>query len=47
MNNLQESFVCCDYIILLDVNTYIRLFRVFRRWIRQSIEEMSGQIIIL
>lgn len=35
--NLQESFVCCDYIILLDVNTYIRLFRVFRRWIRQRI----------
>lgn len=32
---LQESFACCDYIILLDVNTYIRLFRVFRRWIRQ------------
>jgi adenylate kinase family enzyme len=32
---LQESFACSDYIILLDVNTFIRLFRVFRRWIRQ------------
>lgn len=32
---LKESFAYSDYIILLDVNTYTRLFRVFRRWIRQ------------
>lgn len=32
---LQESFACCDYIILLDINTFTRLFRVFRRWLRQ------------
>jgi adenylate kinase family enzyme len=32
---LQESFSCSDYIILLDVNLFIRLFRVFRRWVRQ------------
>ena len=35
--NLHESFACSDYIILLDVNTLTRLFRVFRRWIRQRI----------
>lgn len=35
--NLHESFACSDYIILLDVNTPTRLFRVFRRWIRQRI----------
>lgn len=33
---LQESFAACDYILFLDVNTRIRLFRVFRRWIRQK-----------
>ncbi|MCM1111669.1 MAG: AAA family ATPase [Muribaculum sp.] len=32
---LKESFAYSDYIILLDVNTYTRLFRVLRRWIRQ------------
>lgn len=32
---LQESFECSDYIIFLDINTFIRLFRVFRRWLRQ------------
>ncbi|MCM1468535.1 MAG: AAA family ATPase [Alistipes sp.] len=32
---LKESFAYSDYIILLDVNTCTRLFRVFRRWIRQ------------
>lgn len=32
---LRESFVYSDYIILLDINTGTRLFRVFRRWIRQ------------
>lgn len=31
---LQESFACCDYIIFLDINTFTRLFRVFRRWLR-------------
>lgn len=35
--NLQESFTYSDYIILLDVNTITRLFRVFRRWMRQRI----------
>lgn len=33
---LRESFACSDYIIFLDVNTRTRLFRVFRRWIRQK-----------
>ena len=32
---LQESFARCDYIIFLDINTFTRLFRVFRRWLRQ------------
>lgn len=32
---LRESFAYSDYIILLDINTCTRLFRVFRRWIRQ------------
>ena len=32
---LNESFAYSDYIILLDINTSTRLFRVFRRWIRQ------------
>lgn len=35
--NLNESFACSDYIIFLDVNTHTRLFRVFKRWIRQRI----------
>ena len=35
--NLQESFVYCDYIILLNTNTHIRLFRVFKRWFRQRL----------
>ncbi len=34
---LKESFAVCDHIILLDVNIVVRLFRVFRRWIRQKI----------
>lgn len=33
--NLRESLEHCDYIILLDVKTHIRLFRAFKRWIRQ------------
>lgn len=32
---LRESFAYSDYIILLDVNTITRLFRVLRRWFRQ------------
>ncbi len=34
---LNESFAYSDYIIFLDINTCTRLFRVFRRWIRQRI----------
>ncbi len=33
--SLKESFLYCDYIIMLDINTCNRLFWVFRRWIRQ------------
>ena len=33
--NLQESFACSDYILMLDVNLGTRMYRVFRRWIRQ------------
>ena len=32
---LKESFGCCDYIIVLDEYTIIRLARVFKRWGRQ------------
>ena len=32
---LRESFVVCDYIILLDVPMHIRLARMIRRWSRQ------------
>lgn len=38
--NLQESFDTCDYIIVLNVRTYIRLYRVVKRWILQK----SGKI---
>ena len=38
--NLQESFDVCDYIIVLDIRTYIRLYRVIKRWILQK----SGKI---
>ncbi|MCR5166258.1 MAG: DNA topology modulation protein FlaR [Oscillospiraceae bacterium] len=38
--NLQESFDACDYIIVLNIRTYIRLYRVFKRWIMQR----SGKI---
>ena len=34
--NLQESFKNCDYIIVLDVKTHIRLYRVIKRWILQK-----------
>lgn len=32
---LKESFGCCDYIIVLDEYTIIRLTRVFKRWVNQ------------
>ena len=32
---LNESFDVCDYIILLDVNILVRLYRVLCRWIKQ------------
>ncbi len=32
---LNESFEVCDYIILLDVNILVRLYRVLCRWIKQ------------
>ncbi|MCR5807868.1 MAG: DNA topology modulation protein FlaR [Oscillospiraceae bacterium] len=38
--NLQESFETCDHIIVLDIGTHIRLYRVFKRWILQR----SGKI---
>ncbi|MBQ7434147.1 MAG: DNA topology modulation protein FlaR [Lachnospiraceae bacterium] len=34
---LRESFDCCDYIILLDVPTIIRLYRAVKRWCRQRL----------
>lgn len=34
---LNESFEVCDYIILLDVNILVRLYRVLCRWIRQRL----------
>ena len=33
--SLKESFGCCDYIIVLDEYTLVRLIRVFKRWINQ------------
>lgn len=33
---LKESFKCCDYIIVLDVPIFVRLKRVFSRWIGQK-----------
>lgn len=38
--NLRESFDVCDYIIVLDIGTHVRLFRVLKRWILQK----SGKI---
>ena len=32
---LQESFDYCDYIIVLNEKTHVRLFRVIKRWILQ------------
>lgn len=34
---LRESFESCEYIIVLDERTIIRLTRVFKRWILQRI----------
>ncbi|WP_440897061.1 AAA family ATPase [Amphibacillus sp. Q70] len=34
---LRESFITCDYIIVLDVPLHTRLYRTLRRWIRQRI----------
>lgn len=34
---LKESFGCCDYILVLYEKTSVRLFRVFKRWIKQKI----------
>lgn len=35
--NLRESFECCEYIIVLDERTIVRLIRVFKRWVLQRI----------
>ena len=35
--NLKESFESCEYIIVLNERTFIRLVRVFKRWIKQKI----------
>lgn len=35
--SLKESFKCCEYIIILDERTIIRLVRVFKRWVLQRI----------
>ena len=34
---LRESFESCEYIIVLDERTIVRLVRVFKRWILQKI----------
>lgn len=33
--SLKESFGRCDYIIVSDEYTLVRLIRVFKRWINQ------------
>ena len=35
--SLKESYGCCEYIIVLNERTYIRLVRVFKRWLLQKI----------
>ena len=35
--SLRESFECCEFIIVLDERTIIRLARVFKRWILQKL----------
>ncbi|MCB2358751.1 DNA topology modulation protein FlaR [Clostridium estertheticum] len=32
---LKKRYEYCDYIIFLDTNSFIRLYRILRRWIRQ------------
>lgn len=32
---LNESFDVCDYIIFMNVNIFVRLYRVLYRWIKQ------------
>ena len=39
--NLRESFEKCDYIIVLDVQTHIRLYRVMKRWLLQRAGKIS------
>jgi len=36
-DSLNESYECCEYIIVLNERTYIRLVRVFKRWLLQKI----------
>ena len=31
----MQMRIYCDYIILLDTNSFVRLYRILRRWIRQ------------
>lgn len=33
--SLRESFECCEYIIVLNERTMVRLARVFKRWVLQ------------
>ena len=40
---LKESFECCDYIIVLDIPIFIRLKRVFSRWLRQKMGKEAYQ----
>ena len=39
--SLQESFDKCDYIIILDIKTYIRVYRVMKRWLLQRAGKIS------
>ena len=39
--NLRESFEECDYIIVLNVKTHIRLYRVMKRWLLQRAGKLS------
>lgn len=38
---LKKRYEYCDYIIFLDTNSFIRLYRILRRWIRQRIGKES------
>lgn len=37
--SLKESFESCEYIIVLDEKTTVRLIRVFKRWALQRIDK--------